>query len=152
MRASCRERRLFDAATPTRPLRIAAAWSVEALYPLLWALHCAPAPSDWCTRVQASVVLEPLPWRGGTGAFIEAARLRDEEQLRALHEQAGDAHWAVRDAARAGVPAPVEIDAGIALERHRALAWLLGHGADWDRMPTDTWQQVPHTVAWKPIG
>jgi hypothetical protein len=47
--------------------------------------------------------------------------------------------WALVDARVNDSEPPAGLDPGVALERHRALNWLIGYlGQDWDDVTTDT--------------
>jgi uncharacterized protein DUF4272 len=66
------------------------------------------------------------------------------EQTAALSEKSGYFHAKGKDFPAFGKPyrdlndTELSMAQSIAMERHRALNWLCGFAADWDRVPTDT--------------
>jgi len=70
--------------------------------------------------------------------FLAAAQLRLPDELDALESDLYHQHWRVRDAHLRGVSTPSDLDASIVYERRRAMSWVVGWGADWDEVPTDT--------------
>ena len=75
----------------------------------------------------------------GPSGFFEQARLRSTGELLDAADHIYRLHWAVRQARTSGTfPAP-QVVAGVVMERHHTLNWLIGHGDQpWDQVSTDT--------------
>jgi hypothetical protein len=119
--------------------RIQFSWRCEAAWPLLWALgyveNLGRPSQTWDGDLAEEVV--------DSRSFQEVC---DDALLRSMDTILDEAdliyryHWAVRDAQIAGADAPAGLNAGVVVERHRALNWLIGYGdnAEWDDVTTDT--------------
>lgn len=113
-------------------------WQVEALWALSWAagvqdeldfaLHCA---DDLVHR------LPDLRTGAPTAPFRASLALRRPKELLRAADLAYCLHWAVVDAHLHGRPIPGAVEAGVVLERRRALEWLIGDDA-WDDVQLDT--------------
>lgn len=123
---------------PTKKQRVQASWSIEAAVPLLWHIgHLSELrrPDD---VAEVGRIVDDIEELGPVDFFAQAtARTKwavlDEADLIYRY------HWATRDAKLNGRAAPGGLDAGVVMERHRALNWLIGYAdrADWD-VTTDT--------------
>jgi uncharacterized protein DUF4272 len=102
---------------------IDAGWRSEAAGVLLWALSAYNELPPYDTRFETLPALVPL--LAPTSAFRDAARLRSPGAIAEAREAAQMWHSRSRVAPIAG-------------QRHYALNWLCGYGANWDSVPTDT--------------
>jgi hypothetical protein len=136
---SPKERSLFQSKKPTNGQLVNASWKVEALHLLLWALRLIPSIEDNKTRAERLRLQALLPYLGPTSEFIANSELRSEDEIREMNEKIYEAHWLVRDAETNSRALPKGIDTGVLIERHRAINWLMGYGAQaWDDVTTDT--------------
>jgi len=49
-----------------------------------------------------------------------------------------DSHWKVRDAQLHNKEMPKELNGSVVYERRYGMSWIIGHGENWDDVPTDT--------------
>jgi len=133
-----KERVFIAAKTSSQNDRVQFSWKYEAAWVLLWALgyvNVLDRPTKICD-VQFAV--KTMRDHGPSG-FEAGAKLRS---LRDILDQADliyRYHWAVVDARIKGRPAPAKLEAGVVLERHYALNWLIGYmDQEWDDISTDT--------------
>ena len=146
---SPREADFIDDDAPSEQARVAASWRAEAAVSLVWALGGIsemPPLNEQFSIFNNEMVRSALK---DPPAFIANARLRDAEELGAMEHHLYHQHWRVRDAelgfnvGKSLDPLPddppiEELDPGIVCERRYGLSWLVGWGADWDHVPTDT--------------
>ncbi len=150
------ERSFLLSEAPAQEQRNGATWRAEALFPLLWSLGLIPelpSPQQICDVQIIQRVLPPL--FEPVAEFISSARLRSGSEIHAANEKIYQIHWRIRNARLRGQPTspgqlprmphedcdpPAEsYDAGVVMERHHALNWLIGYcGQDWDDITTDT--------------
>ena len=113
---------------------------VEALPPLLWALHHIDNPPVETARCDLALIHAALPpLFGATTEFLSAAMLRDPMEIDEELERIYQVHWAARDAVIHGEMSVSADQLTIIEARHRALNWLVGYcNQDWDDVSTDT--------------
>jgi len=131
------EKKFFAAASPTKDDREKLTWRYEALRPLLWAL-------GFLAELPAPKTEKEAPKLGDVFFARGAARFRAEAQLRSAREILDEVdaivryHAATKAAREQGKPIPASLDNDVIIERHHALKWLIGYGADnWDSVSTD---------------
>ncbi len=134
---SPRELTFLDDSSSSDHDRLQFVWRYEAAWVMFWALQLTTKPLG-------------LP-RGMCNPALLVTTVRDAEDLaanglRSLSEIADEAdliyrcHWATRQAELKGAPSGGALDPGVAMERHKALNWLIGYedSAEWDDVATDT--------------
>ncbi len=128
------ERKFVSETAPAREDQVRFAWRHESYWVLLWALGLVDelGPADtMCDVGQAASVLQTL----GREEFLRAAELRPQAELLDAADLAFRAREAVVAARRANRPAPSVLDAGVVLERQRALQWLIDpRQREWDEI------------------
>lgn len=123
---------------PSDQERIQFVWRYEAVHPLLWAIGFVDrlGPADQIIDVQGTTAIFREMGRAG---LIGGAKLRPAAEVLDEADFVYRAHWAVKDARVRGAQTPAGLDAGVVVERHRALNWLIGYmGQAWDDVSTDT--------------
>lgn len=131
------EQAFIDSDAPDDIDRIQFTWRYDCYWVLLWALGFVETlgrPSSMCDPAIAMRILRDL----GRDQFMANAELRPPGDWLDEADLAYRYHWAVVDARLRGEV--VEgLDAGVVMERHYALNWLIGYGdQDWDDITTDT--------------
>lgn len=115
-------------------------WKIEALVPLLWAIHKIdkmPALHSECDTapLKKAVIWPPHP----ADEYISGAEIRTEDEIFAEYEKVYQAHWQVRDAQLHNRTLPEKYNPEVVYERHYGFNWLIGYmGQDWDDITTDT--------------
>ncbi len=112
---------------------------VEGAWALAWALRLVPVLDPWAGPDAAFVRILPdlktdeptTRLRGSVGS------LRSVEELLPALDLIYCLHWATRDAALTGSPAPGELIPYVVVERRRALEWLVSE-EQWDQLALDT--------------
>jgi hypothetical protein len=135
---SPRELILLQASSLTEAQEISGSWRIEAILPLLWALHRLPElPPHLDDNIRIGELM-PLPLQP-TAQFIAEAELRDEAVLQEEQDAVYNEHWAVRDARLHDRPPPPGLDPDVIMERHHALNWLINTSNEpWDEVSMDT--------------
>jgi len=114
------------------------AWRYEAAWVMLWALSSVddlPPPKEIVdVRAIAEIV------RGeNVGTLLAKTSLRPMEEILDQADLIYRYRWALVDAGMNDRDPPAGLDPGVALERHRALNWLIGYlGQQWDDVTPDT--------------
>ncbi len=123
---------------PTEHERIQFLWRYECYWVLLWSLGYVDTlerPDTICDVEQAVSILVDK----GRNGFLENARLRPQSEILDAADLIYRYHWAVVDARINNREGPAGLDAGIVMERHYALNWLIGYmDQEWDDVSTDT--------------
>lgn len=121
---------------PDERSRIQFSWQYECAWVMLWALKLTDTPlglpRQICDVTYLAETVRDAHNLAGNG--VRSVReLLDEADL--IYR----CHWAVRQASLDGSGVPGRLDGGVAMERHRALNWLIRYDeADWDDVTTDT--------------
>lgn len=111
---------------------------MRGVHVLLWALGVTDDPGPPDAIVDVPRLAETLRDLGTEGLRARAV-LRPQAEILDAADLIYRYHWAVVNARLHGQPAPAGLDAGVVLERHHALNWLIGYaGQDWDDISTDT--------------
>lgn len=123
---------------PSQRDRIQFSWRYEAACTLLWALGYIDElgkPTQLCDVAGAVSVMHER----STQEFLADARLRPLPEILDEADLTYRYHWAVVDARINGRSPPAGLDAGVTMERHYALNWLIGYmDQEWDDITTDT--------------
>lgn len=130
------EMAFLDDANPPHDARVQHSWGCEAALPMIWALGLIElnSPSDQCDPGP----LFDLGLADG-GKALRRGQLRNARTIDDMTGEYLHFHWMVRDAQLRGKPIPDGLDAGVVMERHKALNWLTCYGdQDWDDVTTDT--------------
>jgi len=118
--------------------RVQFAWRYEAAWAMLWALSAVETlePPRQIVDVRSIGVIV----RGETVESLKAkTKLRPASEILDQADLIYRYRWALVDARANDREPPASLDPGVALERHRALNWLIGHlGQDWDEITTGT--------------
>ena len=118
--------------------RVQFAWRYEAAWTLLWAISAVDElqPPSEIVDVRAIGAIV----RGETvDTFMLKTSLRPMEELLDEADLIYRYRWALVDAQLRDDEPPADLDPGVALERHRALNWLIGYlNQDWDDVTPDT--------------
>lgn len=132
------EKSFIEEDSPATFDRVQFAWRYEAAWAMLWALSAVDTlePPRQIVDVRSIGAIV----RGET---VES--LMEKTALRPIGEILDEAdliyryRWALVEARVKGREPPAGLDPGVALERHRALNWLIGYlGQDWDDVTPDT--------------
>ena len=137
---SPQERAYLDDPDSTQQTQIQYAWQYENLWVMEWALGLTDDlfwPDRICD-VPGSVRL--MKDCQTMEALLAAAHLRPRAELLEQADLIYRLHWACVDARVMGMPAPQGLDAGVVMERHRALFWLAGcdEMCPWDDVDLST--------------
>ena len=132
------EASFLDAAAPEQQQIVNFTWRYEALFLLQWALGLVPDlphPSRVCdVRTVARMMLDT-----SEEDVLARAALRPTAAVLDALDLHFRLHWAVRQARLDGKDGAKDVDAGVILERHHALNWLVRfEDADWDDVDTPT--------------
>ncbi|MBI1213206.1 MAG: DUF4272 domain-containing protein [Alphaproteobacteria bacterium] len=113
-------------------------WGYEAANCLMWALGYVPALGKPERPGELPQVIDPMK-RRSTQQFIADAKLRPLSEILDQADLIYRYRWAIIDAFTNEKPEPAGLNADVALERHTAMNWLIGHmGQEWDDVWTDT--------------
>lgn len=133
-----KERRFIFNDEPSDHDRIQFTWRYECYWVMLWALRYIEdlgRPDHICDVPRAVQIMV----RGNSQRFIEGARLRNHSEILDAVDLIYRYDWACVDARLKGEEAPAGLDAGVVMERHHALNWLVGYmDQEWDDVKTDT--------------
>lgn len=124
--------------TPDTFTRVQFAWRYEAAWVMLWAISAVEELEPPRQIVNVRAIGEIV--RGKTVAtLMKKTSLRPIDEILDLADLTYRYRWALVDARLEGREPPAGLDPGVALERHRALNWLIGYlGQDWDDVTPDT--------------
>ena len=134
-----KEREFIFNDAPSEHERIQFAWRYEGYWALLWALNYIEElsrPDQICDVPRAVRIMVDRT----VEQFIADAKLRSTSNILDAVDLIYRYDWACVDARLNGRPAPAGLDAGVVVERHHALNWLVGYAdnAEWDDVSTDT--------------
>lgn len=132
------EKRFIADLNPSQHDRVQFAWRYEGYWVMLWALGYLPSLEDPGKICDVPRALDFL--RGcSTAEFVAGAQPRELSEILDEADLIFRLDWAVVDARLRNLPAPAGLDAGVVVERHHALNWLIGYmGQEWDDITTDT--------------
>lgn len=134
---SPKELRFLSSTQPSQQDLVQFSWRYEAAWVLLWALGYVEKlakPASMCDAPKAVAFMRERTAK----QFISSATLRPQAKLLDWADLAYRYHWAVTEARVRGGPAP-SVDAGVVLEWHYTLNWLIGYMEQpWDEISTDT--------------
>jgi len=133
-----KEKEFIQNPKPTQHDRVQFAWRYECYWVMLWALGYIDnleRPDKICdVKLAVSILRE-----NGREGFLKKAKLRSQAEILDAADLIYRYHWAVRDARINDRESPAGLDAGIVMERHHALNWLMGYmDQEWDDVSTDT--------------
>jgi len=133
-----KERHFIRDPFPTQQDRIQFCWRYESYWVLLWALNFIKVlrrPDHLCDVPRSVSILRDL----GRDGCLASARLRPQADILDAADLIYRYDWAVVEARIKGQVAPAGLDAGVVLERHYALNWLIGYRDQaWYDISTDT--------------
>jgi hypothetical protein len=128
---------IFDSKPSDRD-RVQFAWRYECYWVMLWAISYIEEmgrPDHICNVPRAVGVMMDRTSR----EFVRDARLRGAEEILDEADLTYRYDWACVNARLNGKTVPAGLDAGVVMERHYALNWLVGYaGQEWDDVSTDT--------------
>ena len=137
-KVSPKEKKFLKNKNPGKQDKIDHSWKIESLNVLLWSLQKfdeLELPLEMCSFEH----IEDLPdLNVDPSAWIEKARLRNQEEILNQVDLIYRIHWATRDAELNNKPVPGGFDSGVVFERHYALNWLVMYAEQWDDITTDT--------------
>ena len=132
------EARFMAEPNPSQADRIQMAWRFESYWVMLWAcgfVDTLGRPDRTCDPEKAT----PMLIQNDRAGFLEKAALRPQAEILDAADLFYRYHWAVRNAQLSNRSVPAGLYADVAMERHYALNWLIGHmDQDWDDISTDT--------------
>lgn len=132
------ERAFLESESPTSEQVIDHVWRYEALSALWWALGRQEELS-LATAICDVAELARSVLSTDADAAIAGGQLRPLPAILDALDLHYRLHWLVRQARLDQREPPADLDAGVVLERHRALNWLVRFGeADWDDVDTPT--------------
>ena len=120
------EKKYLDDPESTEQTQIQYAWQYENLWVMEWALGLTDDlfwPDRICDVPGSVRLMHRYP---DLESLTAAAKLRPRKELLEQADLIFRLHWACVDARVMGMPAPQGVDAGVVMERHRALFWLAG--------------------------
>jgi len=128
----------IDDKTPDTFTRVQFAWRYEAAWAMLWAISAVDELEPPRQIVNVRSIGEIV--RGETAVtLIEKTSLRPIAEILDQADLIYRYRWALVDARLKDREPPAGLDPGVALERHRALNWMIGYlGQDWDDVTPDT--------------
>lgn len=133
-----KERAFVALEVPSQRERVQFTWRYEALKALMWALGHLPE-LDYPAAICDVPSLVRLIAQSDPKRFLEEARVRAAREILDEADLIYRYNWACVSARVKSQPAPAGLNAGIVVERHYALNWLIGYGGqDWDNISTDT--------------
>jgi hypothetical protein len=141
---SPKEKAYLENPYPSEQENIHFSWQYEPLAVLLWALglmereEALGIPAGICDVAKVVGALKPYP---SFNEMYDIANLRGKEEILDQADLIFRYNWAcVQD--RIDNPMQHKPEWGVAMERHRALNWLINYGydapQDWDDVSTDT--------------
>lgn len=134
-----KENRLLGNDEPEEVELIQFSWQYECLWVLLWALGYVNElnyPNSICD-VQTSVGF--IQAADNLEDFINKSSLRSKGEILDQADLIYRYDWACVEARLKKQPAPGGLNAGVVVERHRALNWLIGNiEEEWDEVEVNT--------------
>lgn len=131
-----KEHAFITAANPSEHDRIQFVWRYEAAWVMFWALNFTKQPLAFPGAIC------DVPLLVGTVRDTHDLAVHGRQSTNNLLNEADliyRYHWAIRQAQIDGAPTPGALEAGVVMERHYALNWLIGYdNQDWDHVSTDT--------------
>ncbi len=113
-------------------------WRYEGAWLLLWSL-CFIDDAGPVSGIADVPRLAGLLRDLGTDGVMARVKLRPQAKLLDAADLIYRRNWAVVAARLKGQDAPGGMDAGVVVERHYTLNWLIGYGGQaWDDISTDT--------------
>ena len=132
--ASRREQDLLSRTDHTPQEKVNATWLVECVQSLSWCLGLVGLdPFRHCDDDLASHFPKPF---ADPRDFIASARLRPLDEIFQQADLHYRLHWASRNARL--MHQRCSVSEGLISERRKALDWVIGVEADWDKIPLDT--------------
>jgi hypothetical protein len=132
------EKRFMENPTPTQQDRVQFSWRYEDYWVMLWTLGYVETldyPDKVCDVPKAIKFLHDNTTEG----FIAKAKLRDLSEILDEADLIYRYDWAAVNARLKKQETPASLDAGVVMERHHALNWLIGYmDQEWDDVTTDT--------------
>lgn len=134
------ERKIFFG-KPDHQEAVNMAWKYEACWTLLWALGLIDKleyPDKICDCEKAIDVVRRC---GNFQEFMDSTAPRSIEEILDEADLIYRYDWACVDARINGREIPAGLDAGVVVERHWGLNWLIGKGSsneNWDTVSADT--------------
>lgn len=137
---SPKEKAYLDNPDSAQKEQISYSWQYENLLVMEWALGLAeelPYPDKICDVPGTVRMLHPFE---SLDALEQGVSPRPYSELLDAADLIYRLDWACVDARVMGMPAPAGVDAGVVMERHRALFWLAGVDArcPWDDVDLST--------------
>lgn len=133
-----KEKAFIKDPSPADQDRVNFAWRYECAWVLLWALGYVESlerPEKICDVVKLVGIVRDH----STAELVKDAKLRPPEQLLDEADLIYRYHWATTSARLKGQDAPGKLEAGVVMERHYVLNWLIGYmDEEWDDVSTDT--------------
>ena len=123
---------------PDTMTRVQFAWRYEAAWAMLWAVSAVDKLEPPREIVNVHAIGEIV--RGETVAtLMKKTSLRPIDEILDQADLVYRYRWALVNARLKGREPPSGLDPGVALERHRALNWMIGYlGQAWDDVTPDT--------------
>lgn len=137
---SPKEKAYLDNPDSEQGEQISYSWQYENLLVMEWALGLAeelPFPDKICDVPGTVRILQPFDT---LEALEQGVSMRSYGELLDVADLIYRLDWACVDARVMGMPAPAGVDAGVVMERHRALFWLAGVDSrcPWDDVDLST--------------
>lgn len=133
-----KERAFIATAAPSKQDRVNFSWRFEAACALFWSLGYVERldkPRQPCDPTELIQTMK----RRSAEQFIADAKLRPLSEILDQADLIYRYRWALVDARINGRTPPVGLDGSVAVERHKALNWLVGYmDQEWDDVSTDT--------------
>lgn len=132
------EKAFIEEENPAKFDRVQFAWRYEAAWAMLWAVSAVETlePPRQIVDVRSIGAIV----RGETvDSLMAKTKLRPIDEILDQADLIYRYRWALVQARVKDREPPARLDPGVALERHRALNWLIGYlGQDWDDVTPDT--------------
>lgn len=116
------------------------AWKYEAYWVLLWALGIVDKLAFPDRTMDCDFAIQAVSRHPDFDSFMQQVRLRNIHAILDEADLIYRYHWACVEARLKQTPMPRGMDAGVVMERHAALNWLIdsdGHD-DWDNPDVST--------------
>jgi len=135
---STNEREFIIAKTPKENDIINFSWRAEALTSLLWSAKILDEMPSLKEQFEIFSINGIADLINKPKEFISQIELRSDSELREMEYDLFDSHWKVRDAQLHNKEMPKELNGSVVYERRYGMSWIIGHGENWDDVPTDT--------------
>lgn len=135
---SAAESAYLEKADPTEQEMVNYSWQYENLGVMLWALGFMDELAYPDAIVDVPFTVQTIQQFDTIEAMVAGAAPRTPAEILDEADLIYRLDWACVDARINGREAPGGLDAGVVMERHKSLNWLIRQGEDWDEIDIST--------------